>query len=59
MDFAGIVNRFAAAAAAGNGEAVADLFPADGTYDDYFFDPHSGRDAIKTMLAHFADGCCG
>lgn len=56
MSFAEIVSRFAAAAAAGNGDALADLFTPDGTYDDYFFGPHSGRDAIKTMLAHFADG---
>jgi hypothetical protein len=56
MDFADLVSRFAAAAAAGDGDALADLFTADGTYDDYFFGPHTGRDAIKRMLAHFADG---
>jgi hypothetical protein len=56
MDFADLVNRFAAAAASGNGDALADLFTADGTYDDYFFGPSTGRDAIKAMLAHFAEG---
>jgi hypothetical protein len=56
MDFAELVNRFAAAAASGNGDALADLFTADGTYDDYFFGPSTGREAIKKMLAHFAEG---
>jgi len=44
MDFAGLVRKFAAAAASGNGDALADLFTPDGTYDDYFFGPSSGRD---------------
>ncbi len=56
MDFAELVQRFGAAAASGDGDALADLFTADGTYDDYFFGPHAGRDAIKRMLAHFAEG---
>ena len=56
MEFSELVNRFAAAAASGNGDALADLFTPDGTYDDYFFGPSTGRDAIKKMLAHFADG---
>ena len=56
MDFAGLVRKFAAAAASGNGDALADLFTPDGTYDDYFFGPSSGREAIKKMLAHFAEG---
>ena len=56
MDFPAILSRFATAAASGNGEALADLFTADGTYYDYFFGPSTGRDAIKQMLAHFADG---
>jgi SnoaL-like domain len=56
MEFGELVKRFAAAAASGNGDALADLFTAEGTYDDYFFGPSTGRDAIKTMLAHFADG---
>jgi len=56
MEFAELVKRFAVAAAAGDGDALADLFTADGTYDDYFFGPCSGRAAIKAMLAHFAEG---
>jgi ketosteroid isomerase-like protein len=56
MDFTKLVNGFAAAAAAGDGDALADLFTPDGTYDDYFFGPHTGRVAIKRMLAHFAEG---
>jgi limonene-1,2-epoxide hydrolase len=56
MEFAELVKRFATAAAAGNGNALADLFTPDGTYDDYFFGPCTGREAIKTMLAHFGDG---
>ncbi len=56
MEFSELVNRFAAAAASGNGDALADLFTPDGTYDDYFFGPSTGRAAIKAMLAHFAEG---
>src|SRR5262245_10548024 len=56
MEFAELVRRFAAAAASGDGDALADLFTADGTYDDYFFGPYTGRDGIKAMLAHFAEG---
>jgi hypothetical protein len=56
MDFVDLVNRFAAAAAAGDGDALAELFTPDGTYDDYFFGPHTGREDIKRMVAHFADG---
>lgn len=56
MEFSELVSRFAAAAASGNGDALADLFTADGTYDDYFFGPSTGREAIKKMLAHFGEG---
>lgn len=56
MSFQSLLERFAAAATSGNGDALADLFTPQGTYDDYFFGPNTGRDAIKTMLAHFADG---
>jgi len=56
MTFAELIDRFAAAAAAGDGDALADLFTPEGTYDDYFFGPCSGREAIKQMLAHFAEG---
>ena len=56
MEITELVNRFAAAAASGDGDALADLFTPDGTYDDYFFGPNTGREAIKSMLVHFADG---
>ena len=56
MQFGNLVKRFAAAVVAGDGDGLADLFTPDGTYDDYFFGPSNGRDAIKKMLAHFADG---
>ena len=56
MEFGELVTRFGDAAASGNGDALADCFTPDGTYDDYFFGPNTGRDAIKAMLAHFSDG---
>jgi hypothetical protein len=56
MEFSQLVARFAQAAQSGNGDALADLFTPDGTYDDYFFGPQTGREAIKQMLAHFAEG---
>src|SRR5262249_12920684 len=56
MDFPDLLKRFAAAATSGNGDALADLFTPNGTYDDYFFGPSTGREAIKKMLAHFAEG---
>jgi hypothetical protein len=56
MEFNELVRRFGEAAVSGDGDALADLFTAEGTYDDYFFGPCSGRGAIKNMLAHFAEG---
>jgi len=56
MEFNELVKQFAAAAAAGNGEALANLFTPDGTYDDYFFGPSTGHEAIRTQLAQFGDG---
>jgi hypothetical protein len=56
MEFSSLVSRFAAAAVSGDGDALAALFTPDGTYDDYFFGPHTGRDAIKAMLARFSEG---
>jgi len=56
MDLAAHLKRFAAAVEAGDGDALAALFTSDGVYDDYFFGPQKGRQAIKTMLAHFYDG---
>ena len=56
MNFEKLLQAFAAAAARGDGDALADLFLPDGTYVDYFFGPFTGRAAIKEMLAHFAEG---
>lgn len=56
MSFPDLVERFAAAAAAGDGGRLADLFTSDGTYVDYFFGAYTGREAITEMLAHFGDG---
>jgi ketosteroid isomerase-like protein len=56
MEFDNLLERFSAAVVAGDAEALAELFTQDGTYDDYFFGPSSGHEAIKKMLAHFADG---
>lgn len=58
MTFPEIVERFAAAAASGDGDRLADLFTDDGTYVDYFFGAYSGRAEIMKMLAHFNDGGC-
>ena len=54
--FTGLLARFARAVETGDGAALADLFTPDGIYDDYFFGPQQGRDAIAAMLGHFYEG---
>lgn len=54
--FATMLERFATAVGARDTAGLAALFAADGVYDDYFFGPHSGRDAIAHMLDRFYDG---
>ncbi len=49
-DFAGLVERFAAAATAGDGKALAHCFTPDGIYFDYIYGAHAGRDSIADML---------
>jgi ketosteroid isomerase-like protein len=49
-EFAGLVERFAAAASAGDGAAFAACFTPDGVYHDYIYGPHRGRAAIADML---------
>lgn len=49
-DFAILVARFGAAATAGDGKALAACFTEDGTYFDYIYGPHKGRDSIANML---------
>jgi ketosteroid isomerase-like protein len=50
QDFADLVKRFSAAATAGDGKAFAEFFTPDGTYFDYIYGPHKGRDSIADML---------
>jgi len=45
------IERFSAAVAAGDGPAFAALFTPDATYDDVFYGPFRGREAIARMLA--------
>jgi ketosteroid isomerase-like protein len=51
-DFAALVTRFSAAATAGDGKALAACFTPDGTYFDYIYGPHQGRDSIADMLVN-------
>ena len=53
---AALLDQFAACVARNDGTGLANLFTADGTYDDYFFGPHRGRPAIAAMLARFHQG---
>jgi ketosteroid isomerase-like protein len=48
--FADLVDRFGAAATAGDGAALAACFTPDGTYFDYIYGAHTGRAAIADML---------
>ena len=54
--FPALLARFAAAATARDSRGLAALFAPDGCYDDYFFGPHAGRDAIAAMLERFHVG---
>lgn len=56
MEFPTILARFADAVAAHDSHGLAALFTPDGCYDDYFFGPHEGRDAIAAMLDRFYVG---
>ena len=49
-EFSALVTRFGAAATAGDGKALAACFTEDGTYFDYIYGPHKGRDSIADML---------
>lgn len=49
-EFAALVERFSAAATKGDGKALAACFRADGTYFDYIYGAHSGRESIADML---------
>ena len=49
-EFAALVQRFSAAATAGDGTALAACFTPDGVYYDYIYGPHAGRESIADML---------
>jgi hypothetical protein len=57
-NFTDLLDRFAAAVVANDGAGLAGLFSEDGTYDDGFFGPHTGRAAIAAMLQRFHDTGC-
>jgi len=49
-DFQALLQRFMAAAQAGDGEAFAACFTPDGVYRDYIYGDHRGRADIAHML---------
>lgn len=49
-DFRALLQRFCAAAEAGDGHAFAACFTPDGVYHDYIYGDHSGRASIAHML---------
>lgn len=51
-EFAALLERFTRAAEAGDGQAFAACFTADGVYHDYIYGDHAGRSAIAHMLEH-------
>jgi len=51
-----LLSRFADAVQAHDSKALAQLFTADGCYDDGFFGLHTGREAIAAMLDRFHVG---
>jgi ketosteroid isomerase-like protein len=53
MSFEELLARFTAAVEAGDGEALAALFAADGVYHDTFYGAFAGRPAIAGMLRDF------
>lgn len=53
MEYRELFDRLAAAAVAGDGDALADCFTDDGVYEDYFFGPLTGRQGMRDMLGHF------
>lgn len=54
--FETLLGRFSACAETNDGDALANLFTPDGTYDDYLFGAHTGRAAVAAMLARFHEG---
>lgn len=56
MDFPRLLVRFAEAVQRNDGAGLAALFTPDGVYEDGFFGPHEGAEAIAAMLQRFHDG---
>jgi hypothetical protein len=56
MEFARMLDAFAGAVEGNDGPALAALFTPDGVYDDGFFGPQAGHQAIIAMLQHFHEG---
>ena len=56
MDFPTLLVRFAGAVQRNDGPGLAALFTPDGIYEDGFFGPHQGPQAIAHMLQRFHDG---
>ncbi len=53
--FPTLLTTFGRAVEANDGQQLAMLFTADGTYEDGFFGAHTGRASIITMLQRFHD----
>jgi hypothetical protein len=56
MNFPSMLERFGAAVARRDTAAFTAMFAPDGVYDDAFFGPHGGREAIGAMLERFYVG---
>jgi len=55
LDFGKLLDNFAAAVVANDGEGLGALFAPDGIYADEFFGAHKGHAAIAAMLQRFHD----
>ena len=53
IDFAKMLEQFAAAVEANDGTGLAALFTEDGVYEDGFYGAYAGAAAIAGMVAHF------
>lgn len=58
-DFRSLLDRFTAAAEAGDGEAFAACFTEDAVYHDYIYGDHVGRPEIAHMMTHLFHGDAG
>jgi uncharacterized protein (TIGR02246 family) len=58
-EFEALLDRFSRTAEAGDGEAFAACFTADGVYHDYIYGDHVGRKEIAHMMTHLFHGDAG